>query len=71
MSFDDKAQEHEALEWAQINAPRKPQPTYKPGEPGYGPSECTECGEPMPELRRIDGRKLCTCCASALETRRR
>lgn len=71
MSFEDLAQAHEALEWSQINAPREPQPTYKPGEPGYGPEECIDCDEKMPAVRRAYGFKRCTACASALEPRRR
>lgn len=67
MSFEDKAQEHEAMEWAQINAPRPPQPTYKPGEPGYGPELCKDCDETMPDVRRAYGFLRCTACASALE----
>ena len=71
MSFEDKAQEHEAMEWAQINAPREPQPTFKPGEPGYGPEECDECGADMHPVRRAYGFALCTACKSACEPLRR
>lgn len=71
MSFEDKAQEHEAMVWSQINAPRQTQPTYRPGEQGYGPELCTDCDEKMPDVRRAYGFMRCTACASALEARRR
>lgn len=66
MSIENAAQDHEAKEWEARNAPRATQPTYKPGEAGYGPSEC-ECGADMPPNRRADGRLLCTLCQSAEE----
>ena len=71
MSIEDKAQEHEAMIWAQNNAGREVQPIIKPGEPGYGPEECIDCDEKMPAVRRAYGFKRCTACASALEPRRR
>ena len=66
MSLEDKAQEHEAQVWSINNRPREVV-TYQPGDPGYGPAECSKCGEDMPLVRRADGRKLCTPCQSALE----
>jgi formylmethanofuran dehydrogenase subunit E len=69
MSLEDKAQEHEAMVWSLVNAPRPERPTFKPGEPGYGPAECDDCGEDMPELRRTDGRRCCTPCTSERERR--
>lgn len=71
MSFEDLAQQHEAMELAQINAPRSPQPTYKPSEPGYGPEECEDCGAEMHPVRRAYGFTLCTACKSARGPRRR
>lgn len=70
MSIEDKAQEHEAAEWERINVsrPRLP-PMKKPGEPGYGPEECDDCGGPMPDLRRANGWRLCTACQSVVERR--
>jgi RNA polymerase-binding transcription factor DksA len=68
MSVEDRAQEQEALEWERNNQVRK-QKTYAAGDAGYGPADCLACGEPMPELRRIDGRTHCTVCQSAIEQR--
>lgn len=67
MSMEDRAQEHEAAEWARNNAPRPQKPTYQPGDAGYGPEFCDECESPMPELRRANGWVLCTSCQSAVE----
>lgn len=67
MSLEDRAQEHEAAEWARRNAPRPEKPTYKPGEDGYGPEFCEECESPMPDPRRANGWTLCTSCQSAVE----
>lgn len=36
-------------------------------EPEYGPEECEECGNEMPELRREYGFKLCVGCQEHLE----
>lgn len=42
-----------------------------PGEPGYGPEECEECGAEMHQVRRGHGFKLCTPCQAASEARSR
>ena len=68
MSVEDRAQEQEALEWERNNRVRN-RKTYAEGDAGYGPAQCQECGAPMPELRRIDGRTHCTTCQSAIEQR--
>lgn len=70
MSLEDKAQEHEAKEWELRNTRRPEQPTYKPGEPGYGPEECQECDADMPAKRREYGYRLCTACATEAERAR-
>ena len=67
MSIEDRAQDHEAIEWAARNAPRAAAVQHRPGEEGYGPRYCEECGSTMPELRRANGWKLCTSCQSAVE----
>lgn len=67
MSLEDKAQEHEAAEWAIRNAPRPERPTYTPSDPGYGPKECDECEATMPAFRRQHGWRLCTNCQSLAE----
>lgn len=66
MSIEDKAQEHEAAIWELNNRAREVK-TYKPGEPGYGPEECSECGAEMHPVRRADGRTRCTPCQAATE----
>lgn len=71
MSLEDRAQEHEAAEWEIRNRPREPKKLIEPGAPGYGPSECEDCGNPMPELRRANGWSLCTECQSLIERRAR
>lgn len=71
MSIEDKAQEHEATQWAALNMNRNGLPPMKkPGEPGYGPEECTNCGAEMPALRRANGWILCTACQSLVEAGR-
>ena len=70
MSIGDRAQEHEAKEWAIINRPRKVA-KFAPGDPGYGPDECEECDDEMHPVRRTHGFKLCTSCQSAVERRSR
>lgn len=66
MSLEDKAQEHEAHEWA-INNRRREVVTHKPGDPGYGPEDCQDCGDTMPAVRRGYGFVRCTPCQSARE----
>lgn len=68
MSLEDNAQDHEAKEWAIRNQPREVA-RYAPGEAGYGPSECQECGAGMHPVRRGYGFKTCTPCQSALEAK--
>lgn len=70
MSQEDRAQDQEILEWERNNKVR-PQKTYSPHEAGYGPQWCAECSDAMPELRRADGRKLCTPCQARRERRQR
>ena len=72
MSMEDRAQEHEAHVWELNNVHRKQMPPVaQPGDPRYGPEECEECGDDMPEVRRSYGFKLCTQCQSAIEALRR
>jgi RNA polymerase-binding transcription factor DksA len=68
MSIEDRAQELEIREWERNNRVR-PHRTYAAGEAGYGQADCQECGAPMPEQRRIDGRSCCTPCQTAIEQR--
>ena len=44
---------------------------YAPGEKGYGPEACDECGTEIPEVRRQYGYCLCVQCAEAEERSRR
>lgn len=67
MSEADRAQEFEARDWEYNNRPRAPRPVFKPGDKGYGPDTCTECGEDMPPLRRSMGCEMCTDCTSTRE----
>ena len=66
MNLEDAAQHHETLMWEQNNKPLG-LTTHQPHEPGYGPQECTKCGDDMPTLRREMGKRLCTRCQSELE----
>lgn len=68
MSIEDKAQEYEAKVWEFNNRPREAR-TFHAGDPGYGPAECDECGADMHPVRRAHGFKVCTPCASALESK--
>lgn len=70
MSIEDKAQEHEAQEWAINNRPRE-FVRFQPGDAGYGPEECEDCGAEMHPVRRMHGFVLCTSCQSAVERRSR
>lgn len=67
MSLEDRAQEHEAVEWAARNASRPAPRLFEPGQEGYGPAFCEECQSTMPALRRAHGWVLCTSCQSAVE----
>lgn len=42
---------------------------YSPGEKGYGPEECEECGIEMPEARREYGFRTCVPCKELSEKR--
>ena len=66
MSLEDKAQEHEAAIWEQNNRPRDVV-RFAPGQPGYGPAECEDCGAEVHPVRRGYGFKLCTPCQAARE----
>jgi formylmethanofuran dehydrogenase subunit E len=66
MSIEDKAQEHEAMIWEQNNRARSVA-RFNPGEAGYGPAECEDCGEEVHAVRRSYGFTTCTPCASARE----
>lgn len=66
MSIEDKAQEHEAMIWEMNNRARNVA-RFKPGEPGYGPAECEDCGDDMHQVRRSYGFTRCTACQSRLE----
>lgn len=66
MSLEDNAQFHEAQEWAIRNRAREVV-THQPGEPGYGPAECAECGADMHPVRRGHGYQVCTECQEKFE----
>lgn len=70
MSLEDNAQEYEAKLWA-INNRAREVVSYHPGDKGYGPEECEQCGAGMHPVRRSYGFKVCTPCASATERQRR
>lgn len=36
---------------------------------GHGPSHCLQCGEPMPDVRRQHGYRVCTLCQEEIELR--
>ena len=69
MNIEDAAQAHEAQEWTIRNLAREVV-TYQPGERGYGPAECEECGDDMHPVRRGYGFKVCTKCQSRLEAKK-
>jgi len=66
MSLEDNAQAHEAMLWEIANRPRDVK-SYAPGEKGYGPEECDECGAEMHPVRRGHGFRLCTPCQTSRE----
>ncbi|WP_159711609.1 TraR/DksA C4-type zinc finger protein [Geminicoccus flavidas] len=70
MSFEDRAQEHEVLEWELRNAARPAKRKFAPSEPEYGPAECDDCEAEMPEPRRAYGYHHCVHCAERREKRR-
>lgn len=67
MSMEDAAQDHEVRIWEINNRPRPEAKKYAPGQDGYGPEECVECGDDMPALRRENGWCLCTACKAKTE----
>lgn len=70
MNIADAAQDHEAQEWEIINASRRgAQSIFKPSDAGYGPAECDDCGEEMPDVRRAYGFSLCVHCKGSREAR--
>lgn len=72
MSNEDAAQALELKQWEFNNASRPVGPiTYEPDAPGYGPAECIECGDDMPEVRRRYGFKMCVHCKSRQEANSR
>lgn len=62
MSDEDRAQALELLDWERNNRSRPQRLRYIPGDPGYGPGECAECGDDMPPERRAMGSHVCTGC---------
>lgn len=66
MSIEDRAQDQEVADWERNNRPRDRR-IFAPGEEGYGPECCAECGDEMPEVRRAYGYALCVSCAADLE----
>ncbi len=70
MSLEDAAQDHEAKIWALNNRPREVV-SYGPGDKGYGPEFCVECGADMPPQRRAHGFTVCVPCKSASEASNR
>lgn len=70
MNLEDMAQQHEAQLWEERNSHWDRQPAVKnPGDPGYGPAECDDCGEDMHPVRRRYGFKACTKCQSEVEAK--
>jgi len=71
MSIEDIAQDVEALDWERNNRPRAARRLFEPTEPGYGPAQCGECEDDMPDLRRSMGLCLCVGCTELAERRKR
>jgi hypothetical protein len=81
MSQEDRAQDHEAMDWALNNRPRDAAPMFAECDKGYGPATCNgrekrtgpgvqledDCGNELPPLRRAMGRHLCVACQDLLE----
>lgn len=67
MSDADHAQEFELMDWERNNRARSVQRRFVPGESGYGPAECEECGDDMPPERRAMGSRICTDCKARQE----
>ncbi len=72
MSLEDKAQELELAMWSMRNERTVPQDKhYAPEDAGYGPAECSDCMDNMPDVRRAYGYKLCTACQEAIDKKLR
>lgn len=69
MSMEDYAQEIELAAWARNNASRPDPVKYAPGDAGYGPEDCDECGATMPAARRAHGFTICVECRTKQEVR--
>lgn len=67
MSVEDRAQDLELQDWQRNNRPRAERRTFSPGEEGYGPAHCAECGDDMPPERRARGSHVCTACKTLQE----
>lgn len=67
MSDEDRAQDQEILDWERNNRSRPERRRFTPGEAGYGPAQCVECGDDMPAERRAMGSHLCTECKTRQE----
>ena len=67
MSDEDKAIERELMHWELTNKPKHNKVKFEPEHPEYGPEECDECGNEMPEPRRAWGFRECVECATARE----
>jgi RNA polymerase-binding transcription factor DksA len=67
MSEADQAQAREIREWEMINNRSVQQTKYAPGDAGYGPEECDECGAQMIPERRAWGFTICIACKQAEE----
>ena len=70
MSLEDAAQDHEAKIWLLNNRTREVK-KFAPGAPGYGPQDCVQCGDDMPEPRRAHGFGRCVPCVQKTEAPRR
>ena len=71
MALEDLAQDIELRQWELNNLNRQPLPHYEPGDPGYGPEECEECGAEMHPVRRAMGAVLCVDCKTRHDRRGR
>lgn len=69
MSLEDKAQEIELKQWELNNKPRPAPLRYSPGDAGYGPEFCDECGSDIPRERREHGYSVCVDCKSKQEAK--
>lgn len=69
MSMEDDAQVLELMLWERTNASRPEPVKYAPGDAGYGPEDCDECGAEMPQARRAHGFTICVSCKTKHEAR--